>query len=323
MAHRIGFHSPDLAKSGTAQSALAARQGRVCAPAESPVSGALTIDIEDYFQVEAFANVIDRSDWDRQEPRVATNTHRLLDILAEARVTATFFTLGWVASRNPQLIRRIIAEGHELASHGSDHYRVDHQTERQFRSDVRRSKHVLEDIAGSPVIGYRAPTFSIGRRTPWVYRILAEEGFQYSSSIYPVTHDLYGDPQAPRTPFFPETGLLEIPLTTVRVMGRNFQAAGGGYFRLLPYTITRMALRKAREDLQRPCVFYLHPWEIDPGQPRQSRASRLSKFRHYFNIHRTEPRLRHLLQDFKWDRMDRLFLGEQLISPPEIKLWAQ
>src|SRR5689334_13985170 len=231
--------------------------------------GALTIDVEDYFQVEAFSQVVDRRDWERQQPRIEHNTNRLLDLLAAAHVSATFFTLGWIASRNPRLIRRIAAEGHELASHGSDHRRVDQQSQHEFRSDVRRSKAVLEDISGTQVIGFRAPTFSVGRRTPWFHNIIAEEGFQYSSSVYPVRHDLYGEPKAPRRPFCPVPGFIEIPLTTVRLLGRNFQAAGGGYFRLLPYTMSRQMLRKAQTELGTPCIFYIHPWEIDPEQPRQ------------------------------------------------------
>jgi polysaccharide deacetylase family protein (PEP-CTERM system associated) len=272
--------------------------------------GALTIDVEDYFQVEAFAKIIHRQDWEGQQPRVSRNTDRLLDILAKTQVSATFFTLGWIASRNPQLVRRIVGEGHELASHGSDHRRVDQQSSEEFRSDVRQSKAVLEDISGTQVIGYRAPTFSVGRRTPWFHDILAEEGFQYSSSVYPVAHDLYGEPDAPRRPFRPIPGFVEIPLTTVRVLGRNFQAAGGGYFRLLPYRTTRKLLRKAHADLGTRCVFYIHPWEIDPDQPRQSHAPLLARFRHYLNLHRTEDRLLRLLHDFRWGRMDHLFIGD-------------
>lgn len=295
-------------------------------PASAPAveqSNALTIDVEDYFQVEAFAKVIDRGDWDKQPRRVARNTHSLLDILAEARVSATFFTLGWVAERHPELVQRIVAEGHELASHGSDHHRADQQSQEDFRSDVRRSKKLLEDISGGPVVGYRAPTFSVGRRTLWVHAILAEEGFQYSSSVYPIAHDLYGEPHAPRRPFFPQPGFLEIPLTTVRVLGRNLPSAGGGYFRLLPYAVARGALRRARQELRTPCVFYLHPWELDPDQPRQSHAPRLSRFRHYVNLHRTKDRLCRLLVDFRWSRMDRIFLGEMANSAPLIEAWLK
>jgi polysaccharide deacetylase family protein (PEP-CTERM system associated) len=210
---------------------------------------ALTVDVEDYFQVEAFAGIIDRGQWDAFPRRVVRNTDRLLDMFAEAGVNGTFFVLGWVAERHPELVRRIVAGGHELASHGSDHYRIDQQSPEEFRSDISRSKRLLEDIGGVAVAGYRAPTFSVGTGSGWAHAILAEEGFRYSSSVYPIAHDLYGVPQAPRHPFCPLPGFLEIPLTTVRLFGRNFPTAGGGYFRLLPYAVTRTALRKAGSEL--------------------------------------------------------------------------
>jgi polysaccharide deacetylase family protein (PEP-CTERM system associated) len=282
---------------------------------------ALTVDVEDYFQVEAFAGVIDRGDWDVLPRRVVRNTDRLLDILADSGVSGTFFTLGWVAERHPELVRRIIAEGHELASHGSDHYRADQQSPDEFRNDIRRSKALLEDIGGTAVTGYRAPTFSVGVKSRWVHAILAEEGFRYSSSVYPIAHDLYGVPEAPRHPFCPLPGFIEIPLTTVRLFGRNFPTAGGGWFRLLPYPVTRTALRKAGNELRTSCVFYLHPWEIDPGQPRQVQAPFRSRLRHYVNLGRTEERLRRLLRDFRWTRMDRLFLNGTSPQPPLIESW--
>jgi len=282
---------------------------------------ALTVDVEDYFQVEAFAGVIDRGDWDALPRRVVRNTDRLLDILAAAGVSGTFFTLGWVAERHPELVRRIVADGHELASHGSDHYRLDQQSPAEFRNDVRRSKALLEDIGGAAVTGYRAPTFSVGPKSRWAHQILAEEGFRYSSSVYPIAHDLYGVPEAPRSPFCPLPGFIEVPLTTVRLFGRNFPTAGGGYFRLLPYAITRTALRKAGGELRTSCVFYLHPWEIDPDQPHQSRAPLRSRLRHYVNLGRTEDRLRRLLRDFQWTRMDHLFLDETGPQPPLIESW--
>jgi polysaccharide deacetylase family protein (PEP-CTERM system associated) len=229
--------------------------------------------------------------------------------------------LGWVAQRHPEIVRRIVAEGHELASHGSDHYRADRQGRDEFRTDVRRCKALLEDIGGAPVQGYRAPTFSIGAGNPWVHAVLAEEGYRYSSSVYPIAHDLYGVPDAPRHPFCPQPGFVEIPLTTVRLFGRNLPTAGGGYFRLLPYRLTRWALRRAHQDLRIPSVFYIHPWEIDPDQPRQARAPRLSRFRHYLNLGRTEGRLRRLLRDFNWSRMDRVFLDAATSNPPLIESW--
>jgi len=282
---------------------------------------ALTIDVEDYFQVEAFAGVIDRGSWEVLPRRVARNTDRLLDILADAGVSATFFTLGWVAERHPELVRRIVAEGHELASHGSNHYRADQQSPPEFRDDVRRSKELLEDIGGTAVAGYRAPTFSVGPKSRWAHAILAEEGFRYSSSVYPIAHDLYGVPEAPRRAFCPQPGFIEIPLTTVRLFGRNLPTAGGGYFRLLPYRVSRTALRKAGNELRTSCVFYLHPWEIDPGQPRQLQAPLRSRLRHYINLGRTEDRLRRLLRDFRWTRMDRLFLDRTSTQPPLIESW--
>lgn len=282
---------------------------------------ALTIDVEDYFQVEAFTGVIDRRHWDTQPRRVARNTERLLAILDDAGVTATFFTLGWVAERHPELARRIVGAGHELASHGCDHIRADRQSPEEFRQDVRRSKALLEDVSGVAIVGYRAPTFSLGGRTRWAHAILAEEGFRYSSSVYPIAHDLYGEPDAPRRPFCPQPGFVEIPLTTVRLFGRNMPTSGGGYFRLLPYSLSRGALRRAGRELDTPCVFYLHPWEIDPDQPRQTQAPRLSRFRHYLNLGRTEERLRRLLDDFDWGRMDRTFLDETASPPPLIEAW--
>jgi len=279
------------------------------------------VDVEDYFQVEAFAGVINRGDWEALPRRVVRNTDRLLDIFADSGASGTFFTLGWVAERHPELVRRIVAEGHELASHGSDHYRLDQQSPAEFRDDIRRSKALLEDIGGAAVTGYRAPTFSVGVKSRWAHEILAEEGFRYSSSVYPIAHDLYGVPKAPRHPFCPLPGFIEIPLTTVRLFGRNFPTAGGGYFRLLPYAVTRTALRKAGSELRTSCVFYLHPWEIDPDQPRQVQAPFRSRLRHYVNLGRTEHRLRRLLRDFQWTRMDHLFLDETSPQPPLIESW--
>jgi polysaccharide deacetylase family protein (PEP-CTERM system associated) len=282
----------------------------------------LTIDVEDYFQVEAFASTIDRRDWHRLPSRVERNTHRLLDLLAEAGVQATFFTLGCIARRHPSVARRIVADGHELASHGTDHLRVDRQSAAAFRADVRDSKKILEDVGGVAISGYRAPTFSIGRDTPWAHAILAEEGYCYSSSVYPVKHDLYGCPDAPRSAFAPVGDLLEIPLTTVRVLGREIPASGGGYFRLFPYPLSRWLLQRARRQ-SAPPIFYLHPWEIDPAQPRQHQAPLRSRVRHYLNLSRTEPRLRRLLRNFEWTRMDRLFLAETSGPYPLIRAWTE
>lgn len=277
-----------------------------------PLRNAMTCDVEDYFQVQAFASHIRREDWNSFPPRVARNTGRVLDLFAEHGVKATFFTLGWVAERNKELIQRIVREGHELASHGMEHRPVYSQTPDEFRADVRRTKAILEDIGGVAITGYRAASFSITRQTFWAFDILAEEGYRYSSSIYPVRHDLYGIPDAPRFAFKPAgSPLLEIPMSTVALFGRNFPCSGGGYFRLLPYAISRWGFRQINQRDHRPAIFYFHPWEIDPDQPRQTAAPLKSRFRHYLNLDRMEERLGRLLRDLPWDRMDRIYLDGQ------------
>jgi polysaccharide deacetylase family protein (PEP-CTERM system associated) len=286
------------------------------------IVNAMTIDVEDYFQVEALASTIDRRDWENLPRRVEYNTGRLLEILAESGVEATFFVLGWVAERHPGLVRRIVSAGHELASHGFGHLRADRQSPAEFREDARRSKQVLEDLGGVPVRGYRAPTFSIGSGNKWAHAVLAEEGYRYSSSVYPVRRDLYGTPGAPRTPFFPVPGIVEIPLTSVRALGIDMPASGGGYFRLLPYPVSKALLRRAARVNGAPAVFYLHPWEIDPEQPRHRSPGWKSRFRHYCNLDRTEPRLRRLLGHFSWTRMDRLFLSDGMPPFPVITSWT-
>ncbi len=285
------------------------------------IVNAMTIDIEDYFQVEAFAATIDRADWEHLPRRVERNTGRLLDLLAEAEVQATFFALGWIARRHPALIRRIVAEGHELASHGADHLRVDRQSPQSFRTDVRQSKRLLEDIGGVDIGGYRAPTFSIGRDSVWAHEILRDEGYRYSSSVYPLRSDLYGCPGAPRTAFAPLPGIIEVPLTTVRLFGLDIPASGGGYFRLFPYPVSRWLLTRASRVTGAPAIFYIHPWEIDPDQPRQQQAPLRSRLRHYLNLGRNEARLRRLLRNFAWTRMDRLFLTEGSKPFPVITTW--
>jgi polysaccharide deacetylase family protein (PEP-CTERM system associated) len=272
------------------------------------VCNAMTVDVEDYFQVQAFAHCIDRRDWDAFPGRVDHNTNRILDQFDAAGVKATFFTLGWVAQRHPALIRRIVADGHELASHGWDHTRVDRQDPEAFRDDVRRTKALLEDTGGSAVTGYRAATFSIGSRNMWAFPILRQEGYLYSSSINPIRHDLYGIPDAPRLPFRPEPdGVMELPMTTVRLMGRNWPCSGGGYFRLLPTMLYRAGLQRVNQREGHPAIFYFHPWEIDPKQPRIANAGWKSRLRHYTNLTRMEADLDRLLRDFAWDRMDHVF----------------
>jgi polysaccharide deacetylase family protein (PEP-CTERM system associated) len=267
---------------------------------------ALTVDVEDFFHVQAFAGVIPRAAWDGLPRRVEANTERLLDLWGRAGVVGTFFTLGWVAERHPALIRRIVAAGHELASHGHGHQRVFELSPEDFRADISRAKGVLEDAGGVAVTGYRAPTFSLGPRTPWAFKILSETGHRYSSSIYPVKHDLYGSPDASRVPYrHGGTGLWEFPMTTLRVLSKNIPCSGGGYFRLLPYPLYRFLLRRCAA----PALFYTHPWEIDPDQPRVEGAGPLSRFRHYNNLAKTYGRLERLLRDFAWDRMDRVYAG--------------
>jgi len=276
---------------------------------------ALSVDVEDYFQVSAFEPHIPRSDWERVPARIEPNMDRILELFAEAGTRATFFILGWVAERFPDLVRRVAREGHEVASHGWDHVRVTRTTPEQFREDVAATRRLLEDISGQPVQGYRAPSYSIGAQTLWALRVLQEEGYRYSSSIYPIAHDLYGMPGASRFPFRPEgLDLLEIPVSTVPVGGRNFPCGGGGFFRLYPYPVSRWAIRRVNRGEDRPCNFYFHPWEIDPGQPRQPGLPLRTRFRHYLNLGRTERRLRRLLGDFRWDRMDRVFLTREAIQ---------
>lgn len=287
---------------------IAGWQARPAQVAAAGVS-ALTIDVEEYFQVEAFFGVIDRASWDGYASRVEGNVGRILDLLAGEGVRATFFTLAWIAERHPQIVRRIVAEGHELASHGTDHRRADSQDRAQFLADVREAKTVLENIGGAPVKGYRAPSFSVMRGNLWVHEALAEAGYRYSSSTHPIPHDNYGIPEAPRFAFhpLPGSGFLEIPVTTLRGLGRNWPCGGGGYFRLLPFGYSAFALEQVARENQ-PCVFYFHPWEIDPEQPRIADAPFKSRLRHYTNLDKMECRLAKLLRTRRWGRMDEIFL---------------
>jgi polysaccharide deacetylase family protein (PEP-CTERM system associated) len=270
------------------------------------VANAMSVDVEDWFQVQAFARVIARDSWDSLPRRVEANTDRVLDAFARRGVRATFFTLGWVAERHPALVRRIAAAGHEVASHGHGHELVHLLGEAAFRADIRRAKQALEDASGQAVVGYRAPTFSIGpRRTPWAHDALAAEGYRYSSSVFPVRHDLYGEPDAPRGPWRTGSGVVELPMTTVRMGGRNLPCAGGGWFRLLPEAVFHAGLRRVNAE-GRSGIFYFHPWEIDPAQPR-IQAGRLSRFRHYTGLAAMEGRLDRLLTAFRWARMDEVF----------------
>ena len=292
-----------------APAATAAPVGAARAAATGRVTNAMSVDVEDYFQVSAFAGHIARESWTSLPLRVERNADRVLALFAAHGVRATFFTLGWVAERLPVLVRRIVAEGHELASHGFAHHRIDELDRAGFAADVARTKALLEDIGGVAVVGYRAPSFSIGERTLWAHQVLAEAGYRYSSSVYPIRHDHYGMPEAPRAPFAPVPGLLEIPLSTVRLGGRNLPCGGGGYFRLFPGWLTRRAIAQVNRREGRACVFYFHPWEIDPGQPRQKGVSLRTRVRHYSNLGRMEAKLECVLGAFAWDRIDRVFLA--------------
>lgn len=267
-----------------------------------PVLNAMTIDVEDYFQVSAFDRVVARSTWDSMESRVVANTRRLLDLFDAHGVQATFFVLGWVADRHSDLAREIAGRGHEIASHGYGHRLVYELTRDEFRSDVRRARAVLEDAIGQPVTGYRAPSYSITRRSLWALDVLVEEGYTFDSSIFPVHHDRYGIPDAPRQPHVLHLApgpLVEVPPSTVRVGAMTLPVAGGGYFRLLPYAWTRWGIERLNAHERMPAVFYLHPWEIDADQPRLA-VSGLTRVRHYRNLHQTEARLRRLLGDFRF-----------------------
>ena len=273
-----------------------------------PIVNAMTIDVEDYFQVSAFDAIVQRDMWADFPSRVVANTERLLSIFEARRVKATFFVLGWVADRFPSLVTSIATAGHELASHGYNHRLVYDQTPEDFRDDVRRAKALIEDQSGQPVSGYRAPSYSITSRSLWALDVLLEEGYRYDASIFPIRHDRYGIPGAPRHPHElarPAGKLTEAPPSTVRLGSMNLPVAGGGYFRLLPYGWTRWGIARINRQERQPAVFYLHPWEIDPGQPRL-KAGALSRFRHYRNLDKTEGRLQRLLGDFQFTTLSNV-----------------
>jgi polysaccharide deacetylase family protein (PEP-CTERM system associated) len=271
---------------------------------------ALTIDVEDYFQVSALAPHISRDSWDSRPCRVERNIERILKLLDESGARATFFTLGWIAQRYPGVVRDIVAGGHELASHGYGHLRASDQSPAELATDIGKAKSILEDIAGKAVFGYRAPSFSIGSTNLWAFDTIAAAGYTYSSSVYPVHHDHYGMPDAPRFPYRLPNGLLEIPVTTTQFLGRNLPAGGGGYFRLAPYRISRWAIERVNRIDGKPAIFYMHPWEIDPEQPRVPGVGLKTRFRHYLNLHRTESRLSRLLNDFRWSTVRDAFALE-------------
>lgn len=273
-----------------------------------PLVNGMSVDVEDWFQVGAFETVIDRADWDGLEDRVARNCDAILALFDRAGVKATFFTLGWVAQRHPALMRRIAERGHELASHGWDHTRVFTMTPQAFAADLQRARTAIEEASGQTICGYRAPSFSIDARTPWAFEVLAEQGYAYSSSVAPVNHDHYGWADAPRFAFkpLPWADMIEIPVTTAMFAGRRLAAGGGGFFRVLPYAFSRWAIRQVNRADRRPAIFYFHPWEIDPGQPRVAGAPLKSRLRHYTHLDRMAEKLRLLVHEFAFGRMDVL-----------------
>jgi len=281
----------------------------------SQIINAMTVDVEDYFHVAAFEKNITRSDWSNLELRVERNTYRLLELFEQHQVKSTFFTLGWVADRCPELIKAIVSQGHELASHSYAHQRAFTQTQQEFRDDLAKSKHVLEDAAGQAIIGYRAPSFSINDSNTWVYDILLELGFEYSSSTYPIEHDLYGVPNWPRFMYerpecFENKRIIEIPVPTSRKNNKNTGIGGGGYFRLYPYWLSKKRIDSYLKTEQQPYSFYFHPWEIDPHQPKVSGASVKSKLRHYLNLSKMEGKVIRLLEDYQWDTMKSVYLNK-------------
>jgi polysaccharide deacetylase family protein (PEP-CTERM system associated) len=277
------------------------------------VLNALSVDVEDWFQVGAFETVISRDDWDSLECRVERNSDAVLALFDTAGVKGTFFTLGWVAERYPALIRRIVDAGHEIASHGYAHERVFNFTPKEFAADIEKARKLIEDASGAKVTGYRAPSFSIDQRTPWAHEILAEQGYEYSSSVAPVKHDHYGWAQAPRFAFRPVVGsdFLEIPVTTATIGSRRLAAGGGGFFRMLPYQFSRWAINQVNDRDDRPAIIYFHPWEIDPGQPRVANAPVKSKIRHYTKLDVMAAKLTRLAAEFQWERLDAVVAREQ------------
>lgn len=288
------------------------------------IVNAMTVDVEDYFHVTAFAKDINREDWHSLEYRAEQNTERVLKLFSDSGVKATFFVLGWIAKRSPSLIKKIYAEGHEVACHGMSHQLVYQQTPTIFFEETRDAKHMLEDLIGDTVLGYRAASYSIINSSLWALDMLEDLGFKYDSSIFPIRHDIYGMPKAPRFPFRPTSGqLVEIPLTTVELLGCRLPCGGGGYFRILPYSLSKSGLRRVNSKDKMPGVFYFHPWEIDVDQPRM-KTSLLSRFRHYHNLGHTKSRLLQLLKDFSWNRMDQVFLKSvQACSVEKVSLAAR
>jgi polysaccharide deacetylase family protein (PEP-CTERM system associated) len=277
---------------------------------QSTIVNAMTVDVEDYFHVSAFENVIQKNSWDALDLRVEKNTYRLLELFEQHNVKSTFFTLGWVAQRCPNLIKAIVDQGHELASHGYSHQRALSMTPDEFRADVLLSKNILEDLSGKAIKGYRAPSFSIKDENTWVYDILVELGFTYSSSTYPIEHDLYGVPNWPRFKYQRQEGIIEIPIPTIRKNEKNTGIGGGGYFRLYPYWMSKSRINRFLQEENKPYSFYFHPWEIDADQPKIENASLKSKIRHYINLSKMEGKIVRLLKDYKWNTMENVYLKD-------------
>lgn len=285
----------------------------------SSILNAFSVDVEDYFQVAALAPAIPRESWSRRESRVERNTQVILDLLAERAIRGTFFVLGWIAERHPSLVRRIAAAGHEIASHGFSHQLIYTQSTAEFREETARSKHLLEDLTGAAVLGYRAASFSITSRSLWALDVLIDLGFRYDSSIFPIRHDRYGIPGASPDPgeIAAPSGrrLAEFPMSAASFFGLKVPVSGGGYFRLLPYPVTLRGLTQINRTHGRPFTFYLHPWEVDPGQPRV-RAGWLSRFRHYTNLDRCEARLRRLIGEFRFGTLREVLQEQGLLQEP-------
>ncbi len=283
---------------------------KITSPGQHPAN-AMTVDVEDYFQVSAFDSYVDRSTWGDYEGRVEGNTDRILELFENYNTRATFFTLGWVAEKYPAMVRRIVDAGHELASHGWDHIMVTRLSREEFGQDVRRAKQMLEDVGGVAVSGYRAPSYSFTKKNDWAHTVLAEQGYRYSSSVAPIKHDLYGIPSAPRFAHLCANGaVVELPITTTRLLGRNLPCGGGGWFRLYPYPVSHWAINRVRSKDRERSIFYFHPWEIDPQQPRIKGLGLRTRFRHYQNLSRMESRLEQLLNDFEWGTMAEVFAPE-------------
>lgn len=277
----------------------------------SATTNAMTVDVEDYFQVSAFEPYVSRANWKNFSGRVEENTDRILELFDQHDVKATFFTLGWVAEHYPDLVRRIVSAGHDLASHGWDHRRVTNLTEAEFAEDLKKSKTSLEDVSGSAVTGYRAPSYSFTRENAWAHRVLLEAGYQYSSSIAPIKHDLYGIPDAPRFAHrYVSDKILELPITTTRLFGKNYPCGGGGWFRLYPYLLSKWAIDRVNSNDQEAAIFYFHPWEIDPGQPRIDNVDLRTRFRHYQNLGQMERKITRLLRDYTWRTIPEVYANE-------------